>query len=323
MLVGRDAKGMRPFVEHTVMGIVGIVEGLIVLGAIACAEETSPPADADRQLPSWSTVHKDQTAARVNEAPISVSDVQQLLDETDGGLSPDGALQALIRNELLAQEARRRGYENDPEVEDARRLALTRAVLTQKIEREISSGTIDEAQLRAYYEEKKARFVHGVKRKVIHFLALVGNHGLSDDEARSIAMEAYKSAKQTRSEADFRKAMEPLMKQYGNKVKLESLPRFEATSKTFVKPFVDATFAVPGVFRTSPPVKTRFGWHVIFVTEEIPAIHRPLEEVREELLQEMVPPTRRTAAAKLIRDLNDKTNIFIYEGELQTGETEP
>ena len=126
-----------------------------------------------------------------------------------------------------------------------------------------------------------------------------------------------------RSDTEFKKALEPLTSLHGDKVKLEELPPFEATSKHLVKPFVDATFAIPGVSDVSPPVKSQFGWHVIFVAKEIPAIRNTQQGVKDQLLEEIVPIDRKRATLQLMKDLSDKTSIFIYDGALTTGETDP
>ena len=163
--------------KHTQATFMGILVALAVFG---CTEESTAPVSKSLQLPEQRSQRNEELAAEVDGVPVSLNDVKRLLAETDAGLSVEDAVDALIRNELLAAEARRRGYEENPMARDARHLALARAILNGRIGEGIAPGSIEEARLQEYYEEQKDRFVHGAKRKVVHFLAVVGPKALSD-----------------------------------------------------------------------------------------------------------------------------------------------
>jgi peptidyl-prolyl cis-trans isomerase D len=55
--------------------------------------------------------------------------------------------------------------------------------------------------------------------------------------------------------------------------------------------FEQAAFSLP-VGRVSEPVKSQFGWHYILVTKKVPAVSRPLEQVRREIAEELIKRDR-------------------------------
>jgi hypothetical protein len=258
-------------------------------------------------------------AARVNGAPIFLSEVKNLLSETDDQFTPEEALDILVRNTLLAQEAARRGYAESPEVKAVKTAASARALLKSQITQGITPKNLDKKTLQACFEAEKKRYVHGKKRRVVHFLAKTGANHLSDNEARLIAAKAQKLASSAETEADFLRLVAPVVEKNRKNVVTENLPPFEADNRRYVRPFVEATFQIPEVGDISPPIRTDFGRHIIFLAEEIPAVNRSLEEVKQEVLKSCVPKARRQRTQELMSRLLSENKIFIFEDALKEG----
>lgn len=105
-------------------------------------------------------------AARVNDATISVSQVDAAVARSEG-MSPDqlararsAVLETLIDEELMVQKARDRGLEREPRVghaiERARRDILARAYLDQVAA--VDARPAEEAAVRAFYAAHPALF---------------------------------------------------------------------------------------------------------------------------------------------------------------------
>ena len=62
----------------------------------------------------------------------------------------------------------------------------------------------------------------------------------------------------------------------------------------------------------SDPVKTRFGWHVIKVTDRKEARLRPFEEVKETVERLLANRSSRKARVSLLEKLTKKANIQNY-----------
>jgi hypothetical protein len=286
-----------------------------------CRDDAGPKTPLSAQVTGAAGADTESLAARVDGVPIRIDEVRRLMDvsasEVDGGLGPEEARDVLIRNALLAAEARRRGYGETPEVADARRIQLAKAILETEVGKRIRKDTLGEERLRKRYEDEKGRFVHGPKRRVVHFLALTGEQHLPDDAAHEVASNAYTMASGAESEAAFRERLAPLLALHGSQVKIESLEPFTADTPSLVRPFVDAAFGVAGAGRVSKPAKTGYGWHVIFVIEELPAQNRSFEEVRDQLAEEMLPAARQAAAKALVEGAAESLGVFIHGDGLE------
>lgn len=307
--------------------MVSLMLVVLTVLTMGCGRKTGPGPGEGNRADTATSVDTSQLAARVDGVPVYLEEVRGLVaaskDELDGGLEPQEALDVLVRNALLAAEARRRGFDRDPNLEETRRLALAKAILVEKVGEGVRPDTVDQTKLKKVYEANKSRFVHGPLRTVVHFLADTRGSKLSDDEARRIAESAREMAQGAKDESGFRERLAPLLDRHGSKVRIERLDPFDADSDRFVKPFVEATFEISGVGRLSPPVKTEFGWHVILVLEASPASNQTFDDVKAQLAEEVLPMAKKGAAAELVTTLRQQSDVFLYEDGLNEEREEP
>ncbi len=272
--------------------------------------EERPPAHIPDNPPAASLV------ARVNGAPITAEAVARLVDETDGGVAAEAAVEALIHQELLAAEARQREWHAHVLVSDARRRAMARAALREKIERQVTADTIDRDKLRRYYEKNINHYVHPVLRRVVHIVFMVKKQQFTDDDARSLAEQAAEEANTLTSVEDFSALGARLVETHGTKVKIEPLPPFSKDSKQFVSEFVKGAFGSTPVGRASPAIKTKFGWHVLFIQEEIEKQNQTFDEIANQLAEQVLPAERELRTQQWLERLLKKGPVFIYEDAL-------
>lgn len=149
---------------------------------------------------------------------------------------------------------------------------------------------IDETSIRGFYDQNPARFTTPEQVEASHILIRVNEN--ADEQAvakaREDALSVYEKAVKAE---DFSE----LAKTYSQGPSATSggyLGRFDKAS--MVKPFADAAFAMkPGDI--SQPVRTRFGWHIIKVTDRTPETVTPFETARVTIQKEL--------AASQIQDL--------------------
>ncbi|MCP4197170.1 MAG: peptidyl-prolyl cis-trans isomerase [Proteobacteria bacterium] len=263
--------------------------------------------------------------ATVDGAPILDIQVTELVEATENRLTPQEALEILIRTELLAKEAKRRGFGDSPEVVQARDIELVHALFRKQITDKFNVKSLDAAQLRKYYQKHQTRFVHDLQRRVVHFLAHTGNNQLEDKQALAVATQVFEATRRAKNEEEFKSLAKTVSDkdEYRGKTRIEDLPPFEVDSTDFASPFVKATFAIPNVGQVSPPVKTSFGWHVIYYSEEIPAKNVSFEDAKMQLAKELLPQKQTFEASALFKSIFEKSNIFIYEDALHNETTEP
>jgi hypothetical protein len=139
----------------------------------------------------WSaaTQPSDSIVAEVGQVSIHAGEVAAHMRSTGLGARP--ALEDLIRQELLAQEARRRGLAGDPEVVLSRKQALVRRFVEVEFGAKNSSpSVIPDSDLRPVYQQRITMFQHGR-------VAKVWNVCTSPEQARAIWKDAKEHPPQT------------------------------------------------------------------------------------------------------------------------------
>ncbi len=162
-----------------------------------------------------------------------------------------------------------------------------------------------EDELLQAYESSQARFKAPEQRRVSHILIAVKED--ADEATRNAAVEkALSLTQQARGGSDF----EELAKQHSddpgsaaNGGDLGVIAR-----GAMVKPFEDAAYQLQQG-EISDPVETRFGYHVIKITELVPESIKPFAEVREQIEQE---ERKRLAEAQFIEQAESFRNL-VYE----------
>jgi peptidyl-prolyl cis-trans isomerase D len=138
--------------------------------------------------------------------------------------------------------------------------------------------TISQAQIQAYYEQHPEEFTTPEKVEASHILIRVDD--TADDDAVAAAREeAFSVYERAAAGEDFAE----LAKETSQGPSADEggyLGVFDKNS--MVQPFADAAFSMkPGDI--SQPVRTRFGWHVIKVTNRFDAQVKPLEQAANEI----------------------------------------
>ena len=222
------------------------------------------PAAAQEEAPK-----DDKVVAIVNGHEIRVSEVQMATDDIIGQL-PDlppklrypFVVEYLIERHLLAQYAVKEGIAETEEYK--RRLALYQAkalrdaYFAQKIRPQVT-----EEEMRKVYDEEAVKLQQTERVRARHIL--VG----TEQEALDILARLEKGEK-----------FEDLAKKYsldGSKEYGGDLGYF--TAAEMVPEFSKATFALK-VGETSQPVKTDFGWHIIFLEDRKQGAAQPYDQVK-------------------------------------------
>lgn len=189
----------------------------------------------------------------------------------------------------------------------ASKLRMPETVTLEYLEVDASKlpvAALDDAALRARYEQEKAKFGQPDQRLVSHILIEVPANAdaaaqkAAQDKANRIAAQAKAPG------ADFAALARQNSDDAGSKGKGGDLG-WIAKDGSMVKPFEEAVFAMqPG--QIQGPIKTDFGWHIIQLREARSGQQQSFEQVREQLAREGGEAERERAFNTLLGKLVDE-----------------
>lgn len=142
---------------------------VLLLALVVCGCDRARPAAGS---PALVTVNgkpltRDEIKAKFEEQPLGVRGRYRSLERKKEFVD------SLVRFEVLLQEARRRGLENDPEVRATLERVLVQRLLRAEQEALEKASPVPEVELRKYYDEHLAEFVRPAKVRASHvFLAV-------------------------------------------------------------------------------------------------------------------------------------------------------
>ncbi len=181
----------------------------------------------------------------------------------------------LVERQLFADAAKKSGIEKDPGYQKALKAAREELMIQNWLKKQYDKTIISDSEAREYYEKNQAKFQ--VPEQV---------------HARHILLKDEKSAKEVIAQLKGLKGEEL-------KKKFIELAKSKSTGPTgpkggdlgyfarqqMVLPFAKAAFALKKGEITTEPVKTQFGWHVIYLEDRKPAEKIPFDKVRGQIVQ--------------------------------------
>lgn len=263
-------------------GIAGCGEGQKARPPAAHTGAALPTAKADGQV----------VIAEVGGVPVTADCVraQAAAHHVDG----QAALAECIDFEILAIEAAKRGYGDDPDVAAARRTEAVRNLIEADFlasydgPEDISIDDLHDA-----WRGIRSRFNHPEIRFTFHVRAEVpeGSPPEADAEARKLATDiAGAFAGKGGVTIDEFKAT--ALRVAGDRpLRIGQSLNFARHSGTAEK-FAAATFAIRKNHTVSPPVRTHWGWDVILLNDILPAASMPFEDAEAKLREKLFPAAR-------------------------------
>ncbi len=263
---------------------------LVVSLAGACAkkEETKGPSLAK------------VGATKITEADLerdlkNLPDFAQKLFEGPGG--KEKFLDELIKKELLYQEATKRGLDKDPEfvrkLEEFRKLTLIGQLLEKEIE---AKSKVTEQDVQKYYEAHKDELSSVSQIKASHILVK------TEGEAKKV-LERLKKGENFASIAK-KSSIDP-----GSAANGGDLGYFSPGQ--MVPEFESAAMKLKVGEISSEPVKTKFGYHIIKVTDKKKGKPVEFEKIKKMLYQRLSAEKQREFFDSYIENLKKTYKVEI------------
>jgi peptidyl-prolyl cis-trans isomerase C len=195
----------------------------------------------------------------------------------------------LINNELIAQEALKKGLDKNPDVAMQIELNRQQVLVNAYVQDYLKNHTISEEAMKKEYESAKAQ-APDKEYKARHILVK------TEDEAKQVIAQLKKGG-------SFEKLAAQKSEDSGSKERGGDLDW--APAARYVPAFGEALKKMKKGQLTDTPVQTTFGWHVIRLDDERPTKIPPYEEVKNNVRQRM----QQQAVQNAINDLRAKAKI--------------
>lgn len=209
---------------------------------------------------------------------------------------------------LLALAGEEEGLLKDPEVK-AQIEEQTRMILAQNYyERKVLRGLkVSDSDLQQYYLKHKKEYRIPERVKARHILIRVPEK--ADSKAQKAALKkAEDLRRKLLAGADFSELARKYSEDPGTRDKGGDLGFFSRGQ--MVPEFEEVVFKLK-VGEISPPIKTRFGYHLVRVEAKIPSREQTYEEVKDRVRQDLLEAKKAQRMEALMAELRRKYPVEI------------
>jgi peptidyl-prolyl cis-trans isomerase C len=258
---------------------------------------------------------KEKELARVNDRIITLDEFEQEMEQLPALaklriISEEGRrkfLQDLINQELLLQEARKKGLDRDKKIL-ANVEMFKKGLIINALQEELCAGKdeVSEEEVETYYRENKEEFLLGERVRVRHIMVK------TLEEAKEIKKRLYRGE-------DFI----ALARQYSiwpTKQKGGDLGYIERGMVD--KAFEQVAFALNRRGELSNIVKTEFGYHIIRLEDKKDPRQLTFSEAKEEIRNRLRNKKRENILTAHLKELREGAQLLINEELLAVEEEE-
>lgn len=299
---------------------------LVILVLAACqqkdkdAPSKKAPLPADQRAagaPKQSSEELDTPLAKVGDVVITVGEFQDQLNRQSPYIRARYTsleqkrefLDSLIRFEVLAAEAAKRGLDKDPEVIRTMKSVMVQKLMREEFDRTVPPDSITDAEMQTYYDANLAEYV---KPEEVRASAIIVK---SSSQAKKIAAEAAGDAGKTNK--GFRELVQKYSTDDTTKVRGGDLRYFGREAKDIPKPVIAAAFDLGQTGAVSGAIDAGDGtWWVIKQTGHRRAMTKTFDDVKPSIRSKLHREKRLAAQEEFVGTLRSQAKIEIVEDAL-------
>ncbi len=276
----------------------------------------SEPAFKDDFQSRLSKEDQDKVLAKVGDQIITLKDYERAIESQPPYAraryigSPERQkefLDNLIRFEVLAAEARRKGYDRHPEVIQAMKQTMVRKLMTSEVQSLVKMSDITDQELQAYYEAHRSDYHKPEQRRVSQIVV--------ETKAEAEKILAELEDKIAKDRRNYRKIFAEAARKYSideqSKARGGDLRFFARTEEGGEQPkaLSDAAFAIEQVGQFGEIVHTDKGWHVILLTGRKNRYDRSFEQVKRQIQNRLYREKKRKATEDYVAKLRKAAHV--------------
>jgi len=214
-----------------------------------------------------------------------------------------------VKGQFPSEEAFKAEMQKAGETDSSFRDTIKRMMQQRKwMEEKVGDkATVPEAEVKKFYDENKKEFEHPELVRASHILILTPED--ADEKTVAEKKKAAEAAltRVTEKKEDFTAVAKEVSEEPGAKESGGDLDFFP--KERMVPEFANAAFAMDKGAISKEPVRTKFGWHVIKVTDRKPAGTMPFDEVKKQVTAYLQGSKQREAVRSVIDSLRSEAKV--------------
>lgn len=218
-------------------------------------------------------------------------------------------LDSLIRFEVLAKEAYRRGFDKDPEVIRTMKQVMIQKLMRDEFDSKVTADSITDAEMKAYYDANLADYV---KPEEVRVSAIILKNKA---QAERVLLEAKGEAGKTNK--GFRDLVLKYSTDEETKLRGGDLRYLDMQNKDLPPAVIKAAFALVNTGDVSPVVAAGNGtFYILKQTGRRKASTKSFEDAKAQIRNKLFREKRLAAQKEFIDNLRTKAKIEVNEPNL-------
>ncbi len=217
-------------------------------------------------------------------------------------------LQNLVRFEVLAREAGKRGYGRDPDVVRFVKQRAIEEMIAKDLDAKFKPEDVPEADLEPYYRAHPDLFTQKEAVRVSQILV----------KDRQTATQVVNQARALgpRDEKGFRRLVDEHSIDEDSKQRGGDLTFLERDDHDHPTAVIAAAHALTHIGQVSEPVETERGFHILRLTQRRAGFLRPFEDVKRQVRNLVYQERRSKKVDQWVQEMRGRVKIEVFEDKL-------
>jgi peptidyl-prolyl cis-trans isomerase C len=290
------------------------------LALIACGGKTQSGSGETKAGP---------VVATIGTETITADELKKRLDETSPFLRARYTtldrkkefLDNLVRNELLAQEAQRQGFDKSPAVREQTKRAMIQELIKHQLDERLNGSDLKDGELKKFYDAHLDDFVKPERARVFHIF-LPAKDAKEKAKARTQAVALLKDidAREKKGEVNafqtvaMKESKDQLSSPVGGDLRFLSK---DELAKSYNPQLADAAFQLKTPGDKAGPIETPAGVELVKLQVKTVALNRSFDESKDSIRGRMARERRSREYDEWMKKLHDSAKITINDAELE------
>ena len=278
---------------------------------------TSPARGGGTSAPPQSSEELNSPLAKIDDVTITLGEFQERINRQSPYIrarytsleQKKEFLESLIRFEILAKEAYRRGLDKDPEVVRTMKQVMIQKLMRDEFDAKVTADTVADDEMKKYYDANIAEYV---KPEEVRASAIIVKNKA---QAERVLLEAKGDPGKTNK--GFRDLVMKYSTDEETKLRGGDLRYFDEQTKDVPAPVVKAAFGLLNTGDVSDVVNAGNGtFYILKQTGRRKAMTKSFDDAKPQIRNKLFRDKRMQAQKDFIENLRNGAKIEINEPNL-------